>query len=143
MKIQCTNKKTGETWFAYDGADFTQDKAAAEAKGIEAQWPEVEAKAIEPDNGNIADKLIDRAERIFARPNGTRGFESVTAGEILAGLILKRTEFTDACHFQGLPEAKAPAWHALCKQAAHFAAGRGWVRFYAADGTLLPVNQIP
>jgi hypothetical protein len=86
--------------------------------------------------------LVDKAERIMARPNGTRGFNSLVAGEIIHEFLNGRRDFADTYEFQGLPDDKAADWHALAKQAALYL-HRGWVRFHAADGTLLPVNVIP
>jgi len=86
--------------------------------------------------------LIDRAERIHANANGHRGFNSVVAGEILGEFFLGDREFGATYEFQGLPDAKAADWHALVKQAFRYM-HTGEVRFYAPDGTLLPVNVIP
>lgn len=91
---------------------------------------------------DIALRLIDRAERLMARPDGHKGFRAFASGEIIGEFLLGLREFAAAYTVQGMPDEKAEDWHALVKQAALYVQ-RGFVRFYAPDGTLLPVNVIP
>lgn len=62
-------------------------------------------------------ELVERAEQLYARENGSRGSTSIHAGEVIAEYLNGLRSYRDALIVQGTSDTKLVAWVAIVEAA--------------------------